>query len=119
MAIEYNMIIDQGSEYNCEITWTDEGAIVDLSDCILFLTVVTPTLHTEIAYWNSEDDNILYGDEFGVIAINIPEDVTGALPAGRYSYNLEIQDGKNRVIRLCEGSFKVTGDLKANIIITT
>ena len=104
MATKANLVIDQGSTFLVELDLKDEnGDILVLSGY---------TANSQIRKWYTSsspaaafttDINVANGS----ITLSLTSDETSSLTAGRYVYDVEIQDGSS-VTRIIEGIVTVT-----------
>lgn len=113
------LVIDQGEDFSAQILWTDEfgqpqqikapmrldvKAENNLSAVLSLTTPVVPS--TDIP-------QISYSADIGLIQLHIPKEMTIALPAGQYSYDMfvTINDGNayagDQVVRLLVGTVTV------------
>lgn len=105
MAINVNMIVDQGSDFSVEIELTDNvGEPYDLTGAEICAQMkrsfYSKTFH--------EISTAIVGDEVnGVIELGIDSETTMALRDGRYVYDVVVKkDGKKK--RVIEGIVTLT-----------
>lgn len=103
MAQKVNIVIDQGTTFTTSFTIEDEnGTPVDFS-------VYTANSQMRKSYSSSTSytfDTSLSSN--GVIILSMSANTTGSITAGRYLYDLEVQDGSGIRSRLVEGIVTVT-----------
>lgn len=104
MATKANLVIDQGSTFTTDLTLTDEnGDVMNLAGF---------TANSQIRKWyTSANPAAVFGTaintEIGVITLTLSTNATSNLVAGRYVYDVEINDGGD-VSRIVEGIVTVT-----------
>ena len=104
MATKANLVIDQGTTYSADLTLTDEnGDGLALSGF---------TANSQIRKWYSSSNaaatfTTSINVESSVITLSLTANQTSNLVAGRYVYDVEINDG-SEVSRIVEGIVTVT-----------
>jgi hypothetical protein len=104
MATKSNLVIDQGSTFSTDLTLTDEnGDMLILSGY---------TANSQIRKWYTSSNaaaafSASINSEIGVITLSLTANQTSNLVAGRYVYDVEINDG-SEVSRIVEGIITVT-----------
>ena len=104
MATKANLVIDQGSTYSTDLTLTDEnGDPLNLSGY---------AANSQIRKWYSSTNasatfTTTINANSGVITLGLTANQTSNLVAGRYVYDVEINDG-GEVSRIVEGIVTVT-----------
>ncbi len=105
MAIKANLTIDKGTDYSIAINVTqsngDVYVIDDGSTCSMkmrkhFSSNTAYTLTAQVSDRTT-----------GEITLSANNSVTGAIPPGRYSYDVELNQGAN-VTRVLQGTVTVT-----------
>ncbi len=111
MSAKYNLVCDQATTFNWQFQILNDSIPWNLNNYSGTMTVrpfIGASTTTVVA---STDNGRMYlsqGD--GRINVTIDADTTGAIPAGRYVYDLVIEAGTTgEVTRLLEGKFVVTG----------
>ena len=106
MAQKVNIVIDQGTTFNTDFTFTDEN-----DDPIDFTTFQgrsqmrkSPMSVTSYAF------TVGLGNT-GIIALSMNAATTSSITAGRYLYDLEVVSSSNVVSRLVEGIVTVTPEI--------
>ena len=103
MAQKVNIVIDQGTTFNTTFTIEDDtGTPIDF-------TTYSANSQMRKSYTSSTAytfDTSLASN--GVITLSMSANTTGNITAGRYLYDLEVQDGSGIRSRLVEGIVTVT-----------
>lgn len=104
MATKSNLIIDQGSTFSTDLTLTDENGDP--------IALAGYTANSQIRKWyTSSSPSAVFATtintEIGVITLSLTANQTSNLVAGRYVYDVEINDGAE-VSRIVEGIVTVT-----------
>lgn len=102
MATKANINIDQGSSFNTEIDLTDDaGNPLDLS-------AYTATAQMRKSY--TSINAISFGTTLsnGAILLTMNAETTSQIVAGRYLYDVVMEDGQGTVTRIVEGQVTVT-----------
>jgi hypothetical protein len=106
----YNIACPQGATFDRTFNLSIGGTAVDLSNYTAAMQVReyadAPT--TFISLTNGS--GITLGGTAGTISVLISSTASAAIPAGSYSYDLELNSGST-VTRLLQGSFNVTGNV--------
>lgn len=102
MASKINILIDQGSTFNTEITVLDE------SDNLIDFTNYTANSQIRKSYSSSLYYSFnVSGSNSGVLTLSMNAATTNTIPAGRYVYDVEVETSGVRS-RLVEGIVVVT-----------
>lgn len=120
MAENVPLVIDQGEDFTAQIVWTDEYGSPQNVKAPMRLDIktggITPMLSLTTPVVDVPDGQIpqiSYSADIGLIQIHIPKDMTAALAAGEYFYDMfvTINDGNayagDQVVRLLVGSVVV------------
>jgi hypothetical protein len=104
MATKSNLVIDQGSTFSADLTLTDENG-----DMILLWSY---TANSQMRKWyTSANPAAIFttsiNSESGTITLSLTANQTSNLVAGRYVYDVEINDGVE-TSRIVEGIVTVT-----------
>ena len=103
MATKSNLVIDQGATFSTDLTLTDENGDI--------LNLVGYTANSQIRKWYTSTNYIAFttavNTSIGVITLSLTDSQTANLTAGRYVYDVEINDGST-VSRVVEGIITVT-----------
>lgn len=114
------LIIDQGEDFTAQLVWTDEfGSAVNITTpmrldiraggVLPILSLQTPTVTPP----DGTIPQITYSPEIGLIQLHIPKEMTVAIPAGDYIYDMfvTVNDDDtyagNQVVRLMAGQATV------------
>ena len=105
MAVYANLVVDQGSTFNSNITvleatgedLTLEGYSVQAQIRKTYTSTTAIDFATEIS-----------DPEAGIITIKLDPATTGSLKPGRYVYDVEITSPSEDVTRVIEGQLEVT-----------
>jgi hypothetical protein len=104
MATKANLVIDQGSTFSTDLNLSDEnGDILSLSGF---------TANSQIRKWYTSTNaaatfTTSINVDSGSITLTLTANQTSNLVAGRYVYDVELNDG-NEVSRIVEGIVTVT-----------
>lgn len=108
MATEDNLYIDQGTHYIKTITVVDgDGNIIDLTGYVVKSQMRKYYKSTSGYTFQSG----IFSLEEGKIYIGMDKDETGAIPAGRYLYDIEITSPFGEKTRVLEGVVTVTPEI--------
>ena len=105
MATKANLIIDQGATFSTDLSLTDENG--DL----LVLTGYSADSQMRKWYTSSNAAAVFatnVNTSNGTLTLSLTSEETSGLVAGRYVYDVEIQDNANTVTRIVEGIVTVT-----------
>jgi len=115
-AAKYDLIIEEGSKFDLDITWKDEDeSLIDLTGYEARMQIrVYKNSQTYLAEWTS-DDYITLGGAAGTIAIEVGADVTADLHWQDFKgyYDLEIYDPNDdsNVTRILEGRVRYSREV--------
>lgn len=102
MATRANIVIDQGTTFNTEVSLTDEnGDPLDLS---------AYTANAQIRKWYSSSNSTAFTTALsnGTITLSLTPTQTANIESGRYVYDIVIRSNANVVTRVVEGIVTVT-----------
>jgi calcineurin-like phosphoesterase len=104
MASKANLIIDQGSTFVADLNLTDEEGDV--------LSLIGYEVNSQIRKWYTSSNTAAtfttaVNTDIGVITLSLSSNQTSSLEAGRYVYDVELNDGVE-VSRIVEGIITVT-----------
>jgi len=106
----YNIVCPQGATFDRTFT-------INVDDSPLNLTSYTAAMQVRESYDSTtplvsltNGSGITLGGTAGTIGVVISSTASSAIPAGSYSYDLEINSGGS-VTRLLQGSFLVSGNV--------
>lgn len=109
MATIRNLTIDQGSTYSISIELSDAlGNALDLSDYTIRAQMrksYGSNSYTAFTTSAGEDPTL------GELTLSLTSTQTTALRAGRYVYDIEIEDDEDVVTRVLEGIVTVTPEV--------
>ena len=109
MSAKYNLVCDQATTFNFQFQILENNTPLDLTGYTGTMTVrpfVGATTTTVVA--TTANGYMVFDATNGRITVTLSATVTGAISAGRYSYDLVITSGVT-VTRYLEGKFIVTG----------
>ena len=106
MAIQSNLIIDQGSAFTATITVEDEtGNTKNLTGYIYSGKIKKSySSSTSVEFGSSNIDNLYKGE----LLLTLTDTQTKAMKPGRYVYDAEITDSGGVTTRVVEGQVEVT-----------
>jgi hypothetical protein len=109
VSAKYNLVCDQATTFNFQFQILENNTPLDLTGYTGTMTVrpfVGATTTTVVA--TTANGYMVFDATNGRITVTLSATVTGAISAGRYSYDLVITSGVT-VTRYLEGKFIVTG----------
>ena len=109
MSAKYNLVCDQATTFNFQFQILNDQTPLNLTGYTGTMTVrpfVGATTTTVVA--STANGYMVFDATNGRITVTLSATVTGAISAGRYSYDLVITSGVT-VTRILEGKFIVTG----------
>lgn len=109
MSAKYNLVCDQATTFNFQFQIQNDGTPWDLTGYTGTMTVrpfVGSTTTTVEA--TTTNGYMVFTALTGQVTITLSAAITGAISAGRYSYDLVLDSGTT-VTRILEGKFIVTG----------
>lgn len=109
-AARWNLVIEQGADFQVDLTWTADGTPVDLTGY---------TGAMDVRRWYAESDGqtvltaettggggngfMVLGGALGTIQIRVPAANTQSVAGGDYVYDVEVVSGSGTVYRVVEG----------------
>lgn len=106
MAQKVNIVLDQGTTFNTDFTFTDEN-----DNPIDFTTFQgSSQMRKSPISVTSHTFTVSLGNT-GIIALSMNAATTSTITAGRYLYDLEVVSSSNVVSRLVEGIVTVTPEI--------
>jgi hypothetical protein len=106
MAQKVNIVIDQGTTFYTEFFFVDTN-----NDPIDFTTYTGASqMRKSVASSTAFNFTVGLGNN-GVVSLSMNAATTSSITAGRYLYDLEVQDPSNIKSRLVEGIVKVTPEI--------
>jgi hypothetical protein len=109
MSAKYNLVCDQATTFNFQFQITNDGTPWNLTGYTGTMTVrpfVGASTTTVVA--STANGRMTFDNANGRVTVTINATTTGAIGAGRYSYDLVLNSG-GTVTRILEGKFVVTG----------
>ena len=109
MSAKYNLVCDQATTFNFQFQIKNDSTPWDLTGYTGTMTVrpfVGASTTTVVA--STANGRMVLTALTGRINVTIDAATTGAIAAGRYSYDLVLDSGST-VTRILEGKFVVTG----------
>jgi hypothetical protein len=106
MAQKVNIVIDQGTTFNTDFTFTDD------QDNPIDFTSYNGAAQMRRSYLsvNSFAFQVGLGNN-GIVSLSMNAATTSSITAGRYLYDLEVTSPTNVVSRLVEGIVTVTPEI--------
>lgn len=104
----YNISCPQGATFDQTFTVNVGGTALDLTGYTASMQVREAADSSTALISLSSDSGITLNGVAGTIDIVIASDITANIPAGSYSYDLELYSGST-VTRLLQGAFNVSG----------
>lgn len=106
MAARVNIILDQGTTFNTEFSFTDDN-----DEPIDFSTYTANSQMRKSYTSNTAYSFTVSLANNGLITLSMNAATTSTISAGRYMYDLEVQDTANTRSRLVEGMVTVTPEI--------
>ncbi len=109
MSAKYNLVCDQATTFNFQFQIKNDSTPWDLTGYTGTMTV-RPFVgaQTETVVASTANGRMVLTALTGRINVTIDAATTGAIAAGRYSYDLVLDSGST-ITRILEGKFVVTG----------
>ena len=109
MSAKYNLVCDQATTFNFQFQILENNTPLNLTGYTGTMTVrpfVGASTTTVVA--STANGLMVFDAANGRVTVTISATTTGAIAAGRYSYDLVLDSGAT-VTRYLEGKFIVTG----------
>lgn len=108
MAEKYNLVIDQGTDFEATFEMLDDnGAVIDLTDY---------TGEAEMRkYYTSATGyafNVSITANTGEVVLSMNNATTNSIPDGRYLYDCELTDGDGKKSRFIEGIVTISARVR-------
>jgi len=104
MAEQYSFVIDQGANWNLNLTYKDStGAAINLTGYTAAMQFRLTSSTVTSALSLSSGSGISITGATGTIAITATAAQTGSMSADKYDYDLEITSASGVVTRLIQG----------------
>ena len=108
----YNIAAEQGSTYAATVTYNDSaGAPVSLVGASASMNVRkfagSPKSHLTLSVGNG----LTLGGALGTVTISISAAALSAVPAGEYTYDLEVVLASGSTVKLIGGTFTVAAEV--------
>ena len=103
MAQKVNLVIDQGTTFNTSFTFYNE------QDIPIDFSTYTANSQMRKSYTSSTAYNFSVSlSNNGIVSLSMSANTTGSITAGRYLYDVEVQDQAGTRSRIVEGIVTVT-----------
>jgi hypothetical protein len=102
----YNITAYQGATYDLSLSWSIGGTAVNLTNYTAAMQVRTSYDSTTPVLSLTNGSGITLGGTSGTIDISVSATTMGAIVAGQYLYDLELNSG-SAVTRLVQGNFSI------------
>lgn len=113
-AATYPIVCPQGGTFAVSMLWEIDGVAVDLTGYQAKLEVKTTYSAAAALITAETSTGEIVLDDTTNIAITIPADVTSAVPAGNYVYDLKVWTGvAPTVTRLLQGKWQHTAEVSS------
>jgi hypothetical protein len=104
MATKANLVIDQGTTFSTDLSLTDENGDI--------LNLIGYSANSQVRKWYTSSNaaavfSTSINTTSGVVTLSLTANQTSNLVAGRYVYDVEIDDG-SVISRIVEGIITVT-----------
>lgn len=106
----YNIQCPQGATWDKTFTVTIGGIDLDLTGYSAAMQVRESADADAVLLSLTNGSGIALGGTAGTIGVTIASTATASIPAGSYSYDLELNSGST-ITRLLQGAFNVTGNV--------
>ena len=112
MAEQYSFVIDQGANWNLNITYKDSnGTAINLTGYTAAMQFRLTTSSATAALSLTTGAGITITGATGAIAIAATAAQTGAMEDARFNYDLEITSSSGAVTRLIQGVATVSAQV--------
>ena len=112
LAATYGFTADQGATFSQVIIWRDStNTPVDLTGYTARMQIRQKVTSSVALALTTENDRIDLGGSSGTVTLNISAADMEALPAGHYTYDLELETDGGEVNRLLMGAFVVRSEV--------
>lgn len=106
----YNIVCPQGATFDRTFTVNVGATALDLTGYTAAMQVRESADSTGTLLSLTNGAGITLGGTAGTISVVVASTASAAIPAGSYSYDLELNSG-GTITRLLEGAFNVTGNV--------
>jgi hypothetical protein len=109
LSAKFNLVCDQATTFNFQFQILNDQVPLNLGGYTGIMTVrpfVGASTITFVA--STANGRMVFDAPNGRVTVTVNAAITGAIPAGRYAYDLVLNSGST-VIRYLEGRFIVTG----------
>jgi hypothetical protein len=109
LSAKFNLVCDQATTFNFQFQILNNQTPLDLTSYAGTMTVrpfVGASTTTVVA--STANGRMVIDGPNGRVTVTLSATITGAIPAGRYAYDLVLDSGST-IIRYLEGNFIVTG----------
>jgi len=112
LAATYGFTADQGATFSQVITWKDStNSPIDLTGYTARMQIRQKVTSSVSLSLTTENNRITLGGDAGTIALSITSSDMADLPAGSYTYDLELVSVSGDVSRLLMGTFVVRSEV--------
>ena len=110
-AGNYDLVIDQGSDFALSVTVSEDGSAKDLSTWDARASLRSTLGATTATNFTVDETNAASG----ILVMSLPHGVSTDMEAGYYVYDLEIYQGtpgeETKVTRLLQGEVTLRGEV--------
>jgi hypothetical protein len=106
VAQKVNIVIDQGTTFNTDFTFTDE-----VGDRINFSSYAGSSQMRKSPFSTTAFDFTVALANNGIVSLSMNAATTSSITAGRYLYDVEVTDPNGVVSRVVEGIVTVTPEI--------
>lgn len=112
MAATYNLAIEQGADYQRQLTWFDDAGLpVNLTGWTAKMQLRTKASSETVLLELTHTGGITLGGTNGTILIQINNTTTASFGFVSAVYDLELTSGSGQVTRLLQGSVSVSREV--------
>ena len=112
LAATYGFTADQGATFSQVITWKDStNSPIDLTGYAARMQIRQKVSSSVSLALTTDNGRITLGDAAGTITLGVSAADMEALPAGSYTYDLELISTSGEVSRLLMGTFVVRSEV--------
>jgi tRNA threonylcarbamoyladenosine modification (KEOPS) complex Pcc1 subunit len=112
LAATYGFTADQGATFSQVITWKDStDSPIDLTGYTARMQIRQKVSSSVALALTTENGRITLGNSSGTISLYVTATDMAALPAGPYTYDIELVSGSGAVSRLLMGTFVVRSEV--------
>lgn len=111
-AGSYDILLEQGANYDQTFTWSVDGSPVNLTGYSARMQIRPAVTSSTVTFdFTSATTPIALGGAAGTIRLRMSATETASVTAGAYVYDLELVSGSGIVTRLLQGAVSVSPEV--------